>query len=76
MRVRWEYAIKVLPHGVHPSQGSSDVAKEMGLRWVHGLIDTDRFERNRTYQEERTEEWEADFGSQDLDDDMLRVEVL
>jgi hypothetical protein len=76
MRVHWEYAITVLPHGVDPVEGSANLAARLGLRWVHGLIDTDGFERGREYEEARTGEWEADFGSEDLGDEGLRRELL
>jgi hypothetical protein len=76
MRIHCQYAIKVIPQGVDPVRGSSQLAEHLGLRWVHGLVDTDRYERDRIHDEERTDEWQADFGSQDLDDGNLRLELL
>jgi hypothetical protein len=76
MRIHYEYSITVVPPDVHPVKACADLAAGLGLRWIHGLIDLDRFERGRISYEERTEKWESAFGDQELDDGRTRAELL
>lgn len=75
MRVHFSYALRELP-AVQPGEAASKLARELGLRWVHGLVDTERYDLGRTYDLERTEAWEPNFSETDLDDELLRVELL
>jgi hypothetical protein len=75
MEVNWSYPLRLGAPG-HPMDAQWELARDLGIRWVHGLIDLGRFEPGRTYEEERSEQWEAEFGDADLDDEVLRREVL
>jgi hypothetical protein len=75
MRVRWDYAVLLGAPG-HPVDAATDLARELGLRWTHGLIDLGRFLPGDVYEEERTESWDAHFGEASESDEDLRLHVL
>src|SRR5437879_781831 len=56
----------------HPNE----LARELGLRWVHGLVDLRRYSRGETYRETRDAEWDPTFGVASVTEDGLRGYVL
>ena len=50
--VHVDYAL-AYPDLGHPRDASRTLAKTLGTRWTHGLIDLARFERGEEYREER-----------------------
>jgi len=75
MRVHWSFALQAGTPQT-PLQRAAELAELLGRRWVHGLIDLGRFEPGRTYEEERDEKWNSQFGEAQLDDAALRLEAL
>jgi serine/threonine protein kinase len=74
MRVRWDFAVAAGAQG-HPVDAARNLARSLGLRWTHGLIDLDIFKRDGLYEEDRYEGWDALFG-EGLSDDELRRRIL
>ena len=75
MRVKWDYAIAIGAPG-HPVDEAGALARDLGLRWTHGLIDLARYEPGHVYEESRGEEWDALFGQENVTDDDLRLQIL
>jgi class 3 adenylate cyclase len=54
----------------------NELARDLGLRWVRGLIDLSRYARGETYFEERQGEWESSFAFGSLTEDRLNLYLL
>jgi len=55
-----------------PGESADKLARELGLRWVRGMIDLKRFERGQRYEETRTADWSPAFGEDSTSEDELR----
>jgi TIR domain len=73
MRVSDRYAFT--NRTVKSTEDAQEIAKILGLRWVHGVIDLGRYQRGQPYTEERQANWKPDFGEASSDDD-LEFELL
>lgn len=76
MRVHWEYAIRTLPPGTDPLDGCRLLARDLGIRWVHGLVDLARFERGKVDEQDRTADWDPEANDDTFRDDDIRLELL
>jgi hypothetical protein len=76
MRVHWEYALTQGDSSVHPLDESRRLARDLGLRWIRGLIDTDSFEGADPIFEVRDEHWDPTFGDAASTDEDLRFQLL
>jgi len=54
----------------------NELARKLGLRWVHGLIDLTRYSRGETYYELRDKDWNESFGVGSATEDALRIALL
>jgi hypothetical protein len=50
------------------------LARDLALRWAHGLIDLDRYTSGQEYLERRDTYWRVDVSS--IDDEALRAQIL
>jgi class 3 adenylate cyclase len=69
MRVTAEFAGE-------PGDKTDALARELGLRWVRGLIDLQFFERGQTYEEVRDTGWQPNSGEGRFSNDDLRYHLM